>query len=90
MPSVIRTEMEGLARRQHEAGDRGGASLTWFRLGRLSGMGGESDEVQARKLSDQALNAAIAAALALRVESMSTAELEDLLARRKAQEGKAE
>lgn len=89
LPSVIRTEMEALARAAADRGDRAVASVTWFRLGRLSGLTDESDETQARKLSDQALDAAIRASLAMRVESMSTEELEDVLRRRRASEGVA-
>jgi len=72
-----------LARDCHARGERSVASVTWFRLGRLSGLTDESEESQAKKLSDAGLAAAIAAEVALRLERMSLEEIEALVARKK-------
>lgn len=85
LPSVIRTEMEALARDAHANGDRGVASVTWFRLGRLSGMTDESESSLVQKLSDAALDAAIGQAVAERIERMDESQLEELLRRKRGQ-----
>lgn len=89
MPALcarIRDRMEAIARDAEEAGDRATASATYYRLGKLCGLGAMTEEEQAKRLSDAALTTAIQAALAMRVESMSTEELEGLLRRRRERE----
>ena len=82
--STIKTEMESLARESRAKGDNHGASLTWFRLGKLAGLGEDNEESLVAKLGPAALDAAIRQAVAERVENMSEAEFADLQERRAA------
>lgn len=82
--STIKTEMESIAREARAKGDNHGASLTWFRLGKLAGLGEDNEDSLVKKLGDAALDAAINQAVAARIEAMSEAEFADLQARRAA------
>jgi hypothetical protein len=86
LPGRIRAALERLAHTCEASGnptDRATASITLFRLGKLSGMSEASDETLAGRLSDAALDAAIRSELAVRVQRMSCEELEELLARKR-------
>jgi hypothetical protein len=85
-PSVIRSEMETIARGAAANGDNATASITWYRLGRFAGME-ESEDSLVKKLSDAALEAAIKQAVAEKIEGMSEAEFADLQQRRAAKAG---
>lgn len=85
-PTIIRNEMEAIARTAAADGDKATASITWYRLGRFAGME-ESEDSLVKKLSDAALEAAIKQAAAATVEGMSEAEFEDLKQRRAAKAG---
>jgi len=77
--TVVRTELEHIARTAEMAKDYATASATWGRLAKLAGL--EQPETSlAAKLTDAALEHAIKAAVTERVKAMQPDELEALLA----------
>lgn len=85
-PTVIRSEMETLAKQAAQAGDWSAASATYARLGKWSGMEGDESSLLG-KLTDAALDAAIKNAVASEIENMPDDKLAELLAKRKAKAG---
>lgn len=79
--TVVRTELEGLARRAEFKGDEATAVNAWARLAKLAGL--EVTEVTVtHKLSDAELTAAIDAEIARRLETMPDDEFGRLMERR--------
>lgn len=80
---MVLQSLERIARKAEATDKLGVARATWVDIAKTCGLLLEqSDEAAARKMSDAALEAAIAAEAAVRLERMSEPEIADLLRRK--------